>query len=166
MASHCVNLRFSLQRKCQSSLFPNFVLMRQPVRLAFFIIALLLFSCKKDQQYVPAAYVNLTVYVNDPQNLALTTVGGWMYFSGGYKGLIIYRKGQNEFVAYDRCCPYLPEESSSIVSVDTANNVLVEDHSCSSQFLLSDGSTVGGPAVVPLKMYRTVFNGTELLVTN
>ena len=49
-------------------------------------------SCRKEQQGVPYAYVNLTVYVNDPQNIALTTIGGWKYFTGGYGGLIVYRK--------------------------------------------------------------------------
>jgi nitrite reductase/ring-hydroxylating ferredoxin subunit len=137
-------------------------------KTGFLLLAVLFLtvSCKKDQQYVPYAYVNLTVYINDPGNLALTTVGGWKYFNGGYKGLIIYRKSLNEFAAYDRCCPYRPEESNSMVSVDTSNNVVMKDASCSSQFLLSDGSPIAGPAVVPLKVYRTVYNGNELLVTN
>ncbi|MBI3509223.1 MAG: hypothetical protein HY064_01065 [Bacteroidetes bacterium] len=130
-------------------------------------IFLLFFSaCQKEHQYVPNVYVNLIVYVNDPQNISLTTVGGWKYFSGGNRGIVIYRKGQSEFMAYDRTCPYKPEDPSSVVAVDTTNNVLMKDVSCGSQFLLSDGSNVAGHAVIPLKMYRTTFDGTTLRVTN
>ena len=131
------------------------------------IAALLLLStCKKDQQYVPDAYVSLTIYVNDPQNTEISVVGGWKYFSGGYRGLLVYRKGQNEFLVYDRTCPFEPEEPGSVVAVDTSNNVLLKDNSCGSQFLLSDGSPVSGIAVVPLKQYRTSFDGTILRVSN
>ncbi|HLG02922.1 MAG TPA: hypothetical protein VI731_04965 [Bacteroidia bacterium] len=115
---------------------------------------------------MPETYVNLTIYVNDPQNMPLTAVGGWKYFTGGYRGLIIYRKGTSEFSAYDRACPYKVDESSSIVSVDTSNNVIMKDYSCESQFLMSDGSPISGPAVVPLKAYRCVFDGSVLEVTN
>ena len=127
---------------------------------------LLLFACKKDEQYIPEAAVNLTIYVNDPTNLPISTIGGWKYFSGGYKGIVVYRKGQSEFVAYERCCPVRPEESASIVSVDTTNTVFLIDNSCSSKFLLNDGSTVSGPAIIPLRQYHTLYDGTTLRVTN
>ncbi|HET6991733.1 MAG TPA: hypothetical protein VFJ43_10435 [Bacteroidia bacterium] len=132
-----------------------------------FISALLLFTtCKKEHQYVPNVYVNLTIYVNDPQNIVLATTGGWKYFPGGNRGVVVYRKGINEFVAYERTCPYLPDQSNSFVQVDTTNNVLLKDVSCSSEFLLSDGSTVSGPAVIPLRQFHCVFDGTVLRVTN
>jgi hypothetical protein len=132
----------------------------------FFFILLLFSSCKKNQQYVPNVYVNLIVYVNDPQNLAIGTTGGWKYFDGGYHGLLVYRKGPNEFMVYDRTCPYQPEESDSFVSVDTTNNIILKDNSCGSQFLLNDGTPISGDAVVPLKTYRYVFDGTVLRVNN
>jgi nitrite reductase/ring-hydroxylating ferredoxin subunit len=132
-----------------------------------FLSAILFFStCKKEHQYVPNVYINLTIYVNDPQNIGLTTVGGWKYYDGGNRGVVVYRKGINEFVSYDRTCPYKPEESTSFVSVDTTNNIILKDVSCSSQFLLSDGSTIAGPAVIPLRQFKCTFDGTTLRVTN
>lgn len=126
----------------------------------------LLCTCGKNQQYVPDTYVNLTVYVNDPQNSAISIIGGWKYYSGGYRGLLIYHKSQSEFVAYDRACPYKVEDSNAQVYVDTSNNVILKDNSCGSQFLLSDGKPISGEAVVPLKQYRVVYDGTTLQVTN
>jgi hypothetical protein len=134
----------------------------------FFLVPLLLLSitCKKEHQYVPNVYVSLTIYVNDQSNIALQVVDGWKYFEGGNRGVVVYRKSQNEFVAYERTCPYLPEESNSIVAVDTTNNVILKDESCTSQFLLSDGSPISGPAVIPLKQFRCIYDGTVLRVTN
>lgn len=122
-------------------------------------------ACRKEQQGVPYTYVNLTVYVNDPQNMALTTIGGWMYFTGGYGGLIVYRKSQAEFMVYDRACPVHPDESSARIIVDSSN-VILKDNNCGSQFLFTDGSTIGGPAVIPLQRYPTIFDGTVLRVQN
>jgi nitrite reductase/ring-hydroxylating ferredoxin subunit len=128
---------------------------------------LLLFStCKKEQQYVPNVYVNLVIYVNDQQHSVLQAVDGWKYFDGGNRGVIVYRKSQNEFVAYERTCPFKPEESNSIVSVDTSNNIILKDASCSAQFLLSNGDPISGPAVIPLRQFNCVFDGTTLRVSN
>lgn len=140
--------------------------MRKLSTLLLFALVMVFSACKKQHQYVPNVYCNLTIYVNDPQNIVLTTVDGWKYFEGGNRGVVVYRKGINEFVAYDRTCPYLPEESSSIVAVDTTNNIILKDVSCTSQFLLSDGSTISGPAVIPLKAFKCTFDGTVLRVTN
>lgn len=126
----------------------------------------LFFTCKKEHQYVPNVYVNLTIYVNDQQHSALQVVDGWKYFEGGNKGVIVYRKSQNEFAAYERTCPYKPEEANSIVAVDTSNNIIMKDESCTAQFLLSNGDPISGPAVIPLKQFRCTFDGTVLRVTN
>ena len=131
------------------------------------LLALMLFStCKKDQQYVPDVYVSLTIYVNDPANTDISIIGGWKYFEGGYRGILVYRKSQNEFLVFDRACPFESEKTESVVAVDTTNNVILKDNSCGSQFLLSDGTPISGQAVVPLKLYRTSFDGTVLRVSN
>lgn len=131
----------------------------------FLLIAIGSVACKKEQQGVPYAYVNLTIYVNDPQNIQLTTIGGWKYFTGGYRGLVVYRKSQSEFMIYDRACPVHADEPDAIVEVDSSN-ILLKDNKCSSQFLLSDGSTIGGPAIVPLQRYNYIFDGNALRIQN
>lgn len=134
-------------------------------RYLFLLLLVVLFSCRKEQQGVPYSYVNLTVYVNDPQHIALTTIGGWKYFSGGYGGLIVYRKSQSEFMVYDRACPVHPDEAAARIEVDSSN-IILKDNFCGSQFLFTDGSTIGGPAIVPLQRYPTLFDGTVLRVQN
>lgn len=130
------------------------------------LLCVLVFTgCRKEQQGVPYAYVNLTIYVNDPQNIGLTTVGGWKYYSGGYRGLIVYRKSQAEFMIYDRACPVHADESSALIVVDSSN-IILKDDACGSQFLFSDGSTIGGPAIIPLTHYPYTFDGTVLRVQN
>lgn len=129
------------------------------------LTALLLGGCKKEQQGVPYVYVNLTIYVNDPQNIALTTVGGWKYFSGGYNGLIVYRKSPGEFMVYDRACPVHPDEAGTQIEVDSSN-IILKDDVCESQFLFSDGSTIGGPAIIPLTHYPNTFDGSTLRIVN
>lgn len=122
-------------------------------------------ECKNEQQGVPYAYVNLTVYVNDPLNIELTTIGGWKYFPGGYNGLIVYRKSQGEFMVYDRACPVHPDASGTQIEVDSSN-IILQDDVCGSQFLLSNGNTIGGPSVIPLTHYTNTFDGSTLRVAN
>jgi nitrite reductase/ring-hydroxylating ferredoxin subunit len=134
--------------------------------LFFCAACLLLFTtCRREQQFVPNVGVNVLLYLNDPQNTALTTIGGWVYVNGGYRGIVLYRKSQNEFVAFDRTCPYQPEEAASQVSVDSSN-VILEDRSCGSKFLLSDGSAIQTPALIPLKQYNTTFDGNSIRIYN
>ncbi|MCU0433061.1 MAG: hypothetical protein MUC87_06375 [Bacteroidia bacterium] len=129
-------------------------------------MSLLLFStCRREQQVVPNVAVNVIIYLNDPQNIALTTVGGWMYVNGGNRGIVVHRISQNEFVAFDRTCPYRPDEAASQVSVDSSN-VILEDRSCGSKFLLSDGSPIQTPALVPLRQYNTTFDGNAIRIVN
>lgn len=129
------------------------------------LTALLFGGCRKEQQGVPYVYVNLTIYINDPQNIELTTVGGWKFFSGGYNGLIVYRKSPGEFMVYDRACPVHPDEGGTQIEVD-ASNVILYDDVCNSQFLFSDGSTIGGPAIIPLTHYPNTFDGSTLRIIN
>jgi nitrite reductase/ring-hydroxylating ferredoxin subunit len=154
---------------CPNPVFPNFALMNKRNLFLFIFFLTAFSSCKKEHQGVPNVFCDITIYVNDPQNISLSTVSGWKYFSGvntGNRGVVVYRKSQTEFVAFDRTCPYKPDDASSIVEVDTSNNIILKDVSCTSQFLLSDGSPISGPAVVPLKQFKTVFDGTVLRVTN
>jgi nitrite reductase/ring-hydroxylating ferredoxin subunit len=143
----------------------NFISMK---RACFFLCAasmLLFTACRREQQVVPNVAVNVLLYLNDPQNTAITTIGGWIYVNGGYRGIVLHRKSQNEFVAFDRTCPFRPEESASQVSVDSSN-VILEDRSCGSKFLLSDGSAIQTPALVPLKQYNTTFDGNSIRIYN
>lgn len=132
---------------------------------SFTFFLLVFFSgCKKDKNEVPDVAVDLYIYTTDPAFSPLNAIGGSQYFSGGSKGILVYRQSQNEFMSYDRHCTYQVSQGNT-VSVD-ASGFLVEDPVCGSKFHISDGSVNQGPAVTPLKRYQTSFDGTLLHIYN
>ena len=141
------------------------------MRKLFAIIFLFLsisYSCKKDtNETIPNVYVNFSIQPDNTTNLALNTIGGWEYVTGGYSGILIYRQSSQTFLAYDRACPY-DYASGCRVTVESSFIVAKDTSCCKSQFLISiDGSPVSGSkASVSLKQYRTTYDGVNLLVSN
>lgn len=139
----------------------------KPVIFVFFVLVFVLFSpqCKKDEDQIPNAYVNFYIDVTSTQYIGLNNIGGYVYVTGGVRGIIIYRRSFDEFMAYERDCPYQPSNSCALVEVDNSA-VMVVDSCCGSQFLLLDGSIIQGPATTMLKQYQTAFDGSTLHVFN
>jgi nitrite reductase/ring-hydroxylating ferredoxin subunit len=134
----------------------------------FLIICVSSFLCCKkttQNQGIPYVSVNTTIYPSLPQYIKLNTVGGWVYVAGGSKGIIVYRKTNEAFMAYDRHCTYQPEKGQ-VVYVDSTSNITIKDPLCNSQFLLTDGSVYSSPATMGLKSYATSFDGNALTITN
>ncbi len=126
-------------------------------------VAMLQPSCKKEKQdLIPNAYVDIYIYSNDPNFININATGGWVYITGGVKGIIVYRKSFNEFMAYERNSPYQPSQGCS-VTVDASSNVFIDDKCSGSQFLITDGSVTKGPATLPLKGYKTSWDGSNVL---
>lgn len=134
----------------------------------FVLLALLLMACGKDEQ-TPAQGLIPNVYVNfeiEPNGINFIMAGGWKSFEGvGYRGIIIYRVDQFTFNAYERTCPYDPQEECARVEVDASGLILV-DSCCMSQYIILDGSPIGGPTSYPLKQYFTEYDGVRLHVFN
>jgi hypothetical protein len=133
-------------------------------------IALILFAfngCKDRNQNssrIPFVSVNITIAVQDAQFSRLNVIGGWVYITGGSRGIIVYRKSESEFTALDRHSPYLPNNNCR-VEVDKTDIAAVD--SCSgSKFLLVDGSIVNGPSELPLQSYQTVFDTQYIRIFN
>ncbi len=130
------------------------------------LLILWLIGCKKDSdQGVPNVSVDIYLYTNNPSFINLNGIGGWLYYTGGVRGILIYRKSNTEFMAYDRNCTYQSSDPCATVVVD-ASNILATDTCCHSTFSMYDGSITQGPAVFPLKVYRTVFDGNVLHIFN
>ncbi|KAF0202128.1 MAG: hypothetical protein FD170_2099 [Bacteroidetes bacterium] len=129
-----------------------------------FGLILLLVSCgdETDRTEIPYIYVNFVIY---PNTLHFIPEGGYVYSSGGYKGLIIYRPLSDQFMVYERTCPYDPLEDDARVVVED-NGIIAVDSLCGSRFILTDGSPIEGPATIGLKQYRTRYDGYSLTVTN
>ena len=129
-----------------------------------FLFFLVLLSCEREDRHpVPYVQVDFIINVESTQNIELNTIGGWAYYTGGFRGLIIYRVSEFEFTAFDRGCPVHPY-SQCRVSVE--NPPLAFGPECESVFLLLDGSPVSGPAKHPLRAYRTAFNYPYLQIGN
>ena len=121
-------------------------------------------SCGKEDHPVPDVYVSFTLNLESTQYIELNGIGGWAYFSGGYKGIIIYRWSIDEFMAFDRACPYHPYDPCGLVVVD--DPPIARCDCCGSQYLMIDGSVFEGPSKFPLKQYRTYYQEPYLQVSN
>lgn len=129
-------------------------------------LLLLLPACRKEQTTgVPPTAVDFTININFPEYASLQVPGGWVYVTGGSRGIILYRKNQDQFVALDRHCPYQPENLCRVTVDDT--QVMARDTTCcGSAYLLDGGGVVNGPSSFGLRTYNTLFNGTTLRVYN
>jgi nitrite reductase/ring-hydroxylating ferredoxin subunit len=122
-------------------------------------------SCKKDNTNdVAQNYVDFYLYLNEPSNIALNAVGGWLYVNQGTKGIIVYRRALNEFTALERNCTYDP--TASCATVQVVSGITAIDSCCTSRFSIYDGSIINGPATQPLYQYSTTFDGNALRVYN
>ena len=74
--------------------------------ISFFLFIISVSSCVRNQNIVPYVYVNQYINISLPSYSSLNAVGGWIYITGGSKGIIVYRQSFDQFSAYDRHCTY------------------------------------------------------------
>lgn len=129
------------------------------------IITILLSSCNRDNDQIPYVPVDFTIYISDPQWINLSVPGGWEYVSGGSKGIILFRTNLDEIMAYERHCPYQPENGCKI-HVDSTWITATDTTCCGTTFNLYNGSVTSGLSTLPLKAYQTIFDGEILKVVN
>lgn len=135
-------------------------------RLLILFTALSILSCEGNLNVspIPDVPVNVEVNLNDLDNTPLQLIGGYIYITGGVRGIVLYRRSQNEYKAYDRNCTYQPEDACAVVSFHSSGFYL-EDTCCGSVFD-TDGFPTGGPAEFPLKEYQISRSGDILFITN
>jgi len=136
--------------------------------MPYFIGLIFIAGCKKDTpNNVPNAVVDIYIYPNLPSFVNLNAIGGWVSITGGVRGIIVYRKSSNEFMAYERNCTYQSTDPAPCAMVDVdASNIIVTDTCCNSKFSIFDGNVTQGPAGLPLKAYNTTFDGNTLHIYN
>jgi hypothetical protein len=129
------------------------------VRIILFLGLIVLgFACKKNNNHpVPNVPVDITIDINLPSYINLTGVSGWAYVNGGSRGIIVYRKSQDEFLAFDRYSPadvngdcpqaLTPDIDNFLILLDTCNNA---------SFSLYDGSPISN-SDFGLRMYQTIW---------
>ncbi len=121
---------------------------------------LLTLSCNrcKDGQLYPEVNFGFTININEPAYFDLSVPTGWLYYHGGTVKLILYRNTQDEFTIYDARSTYNPEEPCICTVSD--DNTFIEDPCSDSQWLLTDGSVVHGPASQNLLTYDYSFDSS------
>lgn len=135
----------------------------------FLVIALIssISSCDEKIQHDTIPYVPFyaQIDVNSTEYIDLNTIGGWVYLTGGYKGILVYRISNEQFVAFERACPYDPTHNESRISMDK-NNITCSCNICESEFIILDGSVSKGPSTLPLMALYTYYDGYTLRINN
>lgn len=131
--------------------------------LLFLLISALL-SCKKyNQTPVPYIPTDVTIDFSLPSYSNLTGVGGWCYVNGGSRGIIVYRRAMDEFVAFDRHSPEDINGTCSNPLYPATDNQLELVDSCSqARFSLYFGTPISGSSYI-LRSYQTSYNGNNTL---
>jgi nitrite reductase/ring-hydroxylating ferredoxin subunit len=138
--------------------------MRAGFFIGLFIISSL--SCTKDGlDRIPEAYVNYRITI---QEFNIKNKNGLLLVNKmdntGVAGLIIYRRSDNAYVAFDRCSSVNPQSRCAVVPDDP--NLTATDPCSGAKFSLFDGSAVKAPAKRPLKEYKVIISNFEISVVN
>jgi hypothetical protein len=136
-------------------------------RFGFICLVILIINsgCRdRNTNRVPDVPVNIAINIYQPDFFNLTVPSGWVYITGGSRGIIVYRKSTTEFVALERHSPFQPEDNCA-VAVD-ADNIIVSDPCSDSQWLITDGTIIQGPTAFALETYQTSFSDPILYITN
>jgi hypothetical protein len=138
--------------------------MNRIVLLVFFAFSLSTLGCKRNLHPVPDIPFNININVNLPSYSGLQSIGGFAYVdNAGVKGLVVYRRTMDEFVAFDRMSTAAGGDTCTPIYVDPDNMLILLDPCTTSRFSLFDGSLIQGPAEWGLRAYRTIWNGMDIL---
>jgi nitrite reductase/ring-hydroxylating ferredoxin subunit len=129
------------------------------------LVILFCASCAKDENLIPDLPVNFSAPLTDPRLSRLSTAGGAVSLTGyGVAGIIIYRRADNAYVAFDRCSTVNPMNKTAVVLDDPT--LTATDPVSAAKYSLYDGSPVKAPAKTSLKQYSVIIAGNTLQVTN
>lgn len=131
--------------------------------LGLLLIGFLFLSCEKDKEgRIPEVYVNYRLTI---QEFQIKNVNGVLTVNNqGVAGLVIYRKPDNSYVAYDRCSSVNPAQKCAVQLDEQA--LTLTDPCSGAKFSLFDGSPVKAPAKRSLKQYLVGISSFEISVRN
>lgn len=141
---------------------------RKSYLLFLFLFSAFIYGCSKKEQStndIPVVPVNFSINPNSTEYLDLNVVNGWVTLTGGYRGIIVFRKSVSDFTAFERACPYDWQNSNARINVDKSGITAICPV-CNSKFVLLDGSPYQGPSPYPLKQYQTSYDGVLLYIFN
>ncbi|MFC3160642.1 hypothetical protein SAMN05443633_10231 [Chryseobacterium arachidis] len=108
----------------------------------------------------PNAPVNVTINLNQPAYFDLNQPGGWIYLNlagqTGTRGLIIVRRSDTQFQAYDRNAPHICPDINTTLEVTNNNQTIICPKDNATWILLTgDPTAVAG---IPPKTYLYNYN--------
>ncbi|MDG2463507.1 MAG: hypothetical protein P8M61_00320 [Crocinitomicaceae bacterium] len=121
-------------------------------------------GCKKNNPHpVPSYTLDITIDINLPSYINLTGVSGYAYVNGGSRGVIVYRRGIDDFVAFDRHSPAdVNGDCPQPLTPDVNNFLTLLDTCNTASFSLYDGSPISN-SDFGLRQYQTIWDGTSKL---
>lgn len=126
---------------------------------------LILTNCKKNslKNTIPNISFDISINTDLPSYYELGGVGGWVCIEGGSKGIIIYRKATDIFVAFDRQSPKDPDGTcSKPLFPDSINFLQLNDFCSDAKFSMYDGTAISN-SEFGLRQYQTSWNGINIL---
>ena len=121
-------------------------------------------GCGDGRCHVPIGQTNFSIDPDAAAYSQLNTVGGYIYLTGGHRGIIVIRTSYTDFLAYERTCPL---DTSAAVAVSSEwGSALLECPVCHSLFLVnSDGIPADGSATpCSLFQYSTTYDNNRLYI--
>ena len=130
------------------------------LQLGFLFIVITLLSCNKDREdRIPEVYVNYHITL---QEFNIKNKNGVLIVNNnGVAGLIIYRRPDNVYVAYDRCSSVNPQQKCAVIPDEPS--LTATDPCSGAKFSLYDGSPVKAPAKRPLKEYQVIITNFDAI---
>ena len=161
--------------------------MKKHLLYSTLFLAMALCGCGKYpvNPYYPNAIIDITIYPNSVHDFELNTVSGYKYYTSDpmstSRGIIVYRKSWDEFLAYDRLPPNYPNACTDDQGNTTrlvVESPYVVDHCNNAYYNILNGEIIVDEAhgmrptfstdttVFPLIQYHTTYDGYELRVYN
>ncbi|WP_375579692.1 hypothetical protein ABWH96_01035 [Marivirga tractuosa] len=82
----------------------------------------------------------------------------------GLNGVIVVKRAENDYAAFERTCPYEPEKECSIVSMNAGQQYL--ECECGNSFYNLSGYPTNSPSPRKLREYYTSLSGRNLYIDN
>ena len=122
-------------------------------------------SCESNKgELIPV--VKVDIYLLLYADLGDMGIGTSKVIAGGVNDIVLYRKTDLEFYAYDRTCTMFPEHNEAVLE-DPEFDGIFECPDCNSTYIIiNEAFPNSGPARYPLVQYRATIQGDVLHIYN